>query len=140
MIRGPISEIEESLPNGFHDAELFSFEVKWPDQEAVFKGLVDVSVEGQTEESRPFELVVHGLSSLLLPLAFGDDENGPATSVSLVGRGWCGGLNGWPPGREPRQPPPEPLVYSFFLHQLNDFITVQGTSATFEWAGTARER
>ena len=94
-----------------------------------------MSSEEHPEKARPFKLVIQGLCSLLVPLALGEDAGGSGAGVSLKGRGWCGGFEGWPPGREPSKPPSEPLVYSFFLHQLNDFITVQGTSATFEWTG-----
>jgi hypothetical protein len=140
-MQGSIAEIEEGLPSGFHDAELFSVEVDWKAERLTFRGAVDVSKGDPPEEYRPFVLVVDGLRALLLPLALVSGDEASPFTVSLDGRGWCGGLQGWPPDREPARPPfPQAWVYSFFLHELNDFITVQGMAARLEWAGAQQVR
>jgi hypothetical protein len=135
MIQGSLSTIEDSLPNGFHDAELVFIDVDWTAERATLRGSVDVSDVDAPAAYRPFLLVVDGIRSLALPLGCSPDQRETGLSLSLVGRGWCGGLQGWPPERAPADPPfPDAWVYSFFLHELNDFVTIQGRLAQFEWA------
>ena len=137
MLQGSIEQIERSLPNGFHDASLLGIQVNWREARATFAGTADVSEVGQgAVRGRPFKLVVHGLRSLELPQSL--KESG-SSHVDLGTRGWCGGFAGWPPEREAKTSQSEGFVYSFFLHKLNDFISVEATSASFEWSAEAEE-
>ena len=117
MLQGSIEQIEQSLPNGFHDASLLGIEVNWSEASATFEGTADVSEEARgAARERPFKLVVHGLRNLELPRSL--KENG-SSHVDLGTRGWCGGFAGWPPEREATSAQIGGFVYSYFLHELN---------------------
>ncbi len=138
-IEGTLAEIEDALPNGFHDAELSSVEVDWPAGRVMLRGVADVSGDDSAATYRPFVLEVSGLRGLTLPPALAKRGEQAKFTVELHDRGWCGGGEGWPPGRRPETPLfPEVWVYSFFLHALNEFVTVQARAARFNWAGEPR--
>jgi hypothetical protein len=140
-IEGTIAEIEGALPNGFHDAELASMDVDWQSAQAVLHGAVDFSNGAPPEIYRPFLIEVRGLRTLTLPMALASRVQATNFTLQFGDQGWCGGLEGWPPDRTPKSPPfPGAWVYSFFLHQLNDFITVQASAAQFTWAGKPESR
>jgi hypothetical protein len=130
VIEGTIAEIEDALPNGFHDAELASVDVDWPTEQAILRGAVDFSNGEPPEVYRPFLIEVRGLRTLAVPIAVAPRARAAKFTVQLGDQGWCEGFEGWPPDRTPKGPPfPDAWVYSFFLHQLNDFITVQASTA-----------
>lgn len=134
-------QIESSLPNGFHDASVFEVCVDWPEAKATLLGAADVadSEHERAVRPRPFKLVIQGVRSFLMPPSLEGGAGSKLLRATLDGRGWCGGFEGWPPGRAPEQPSsPDSFVYSFFLHRLNDFISVEATSATFEWTAEAQ--
>jgi len=116
-------------------------EVDWRAERASFIGWADVSDGNPPEVYRPFVLVVEGIRSLSLPVSLAPQQDTGAFTVELGDRGWCGGFEGWPPDRTPAESPfPEAWVYSFFLHSLNDFITLQAYSAQLEWSGSPQSR
>jgi len=141
VISGSLAVVDDALPNGFHDAELMLVEVDWGVERASFLGKADVSDGKSAQKYRAFRLVVDGIRSLSLPASLGPTRTDGAFSVDFRDDGWCGGFEGWPPDRLPADPRfPEAWVYSFFMHALNDFVTVQAMSAEFEWIGDALDR
>ena len=137
QLTGSLAQIADAMPCGFHDTELRSFVVSWPEESIRISGMAWVAEdEPDPEIYRPFDLTVHGLRSLLTPLALKAVESSGTISLAFGEPASCDGHQGWPPGREPERPPfPDVPAYSFFLHDVNDFITFQAASATLEWTG-----
>ena len=67
VIEGSLSSIADALPNGFHDAELSTFAIRWREEIAELAGVAWVAREGPPEVYRPFRLTVEGIRTLTLP-------------------------------------------------------------------------
>jgi hypothetical protein len=137
-LQGSLAGIAGELPNGFHDAEVRTFDVDWRAEQITITGVAWVAEDGPPELYRCFKLTVDGLRSLSFPAASGLDEGALRISVPM-GQGLrCDGFEGWPEGRRPVEPPfPDAWVYSFFFTAWNDFVTMQAYEATLEWLGDA---
>jgi hypothetical protein len=121
--------------------KLASVDVDWHTEHAILRGAVDFSNGDPPEVYRPFLLEVRGLRTLALPATLASRAQAAQFTLQLGDQGWCGGPEGWPPNRTPKSPPfPDTWVYSFFLHQLNDFITMQASAAQFTWTGKPERR
>jgi hypothetical protein len=117
-----IADIEDTLPWGFHDADLLSVRVDFAGQLAVFD--LDVPMDERQTTSRRGQLVVEGLVFCVID---------PSQKLAR-GPAWIDSGN--TPTAEAAKLPPVPagaFLHWFFLHDSNSFIHVAGTAARFAW-------
>ena len=134
-----LDELDHTLPNGFHDAEVFSFEIDyvhgiasfhlnllvgWPDdpkperdayQEAnlVVSGLCFVSIEPPSSKS-PFIPDGNPISVSGDPAKPDNLPSLPDLAAKFPSGAWC---------------------YRFFVHDWNAFIHIAAHDATVTWTG-----
>lgn len=131
-----ISDLEASLPNGFHDADLQSISINYARREATFSIRVWVGSEepspsdaGRTPIMRESVLIVRELEVLLiLP---------PKTLSVTEGRVLdVGGYLGVPSQDVHLPPlPPDAFVYSFYVSNWDNFIVFAAHDADLRWVG-----
>jgi len=139
VIEGSLSSIADALPNGFHDAELSTFAIRWREEIAELAGVAWVARDGPPEVYRPFRLTVEGIRTLTVPAVAPRRERGNRLTIALQRPVRVDGIAGWPPDRTPENPPfPEAWVYSFFVTEWNDFVTIQAHHARLQWVGPAK--
>lgn len=131
-----IEELENSLPNGFHDADLQSLAVDYRRREAVFKMRVWVGSEeptpmdsGRMPIMRDAQLSVRGLDYVIIgpPQTLSETE-GRVLDVS----GYLGVPS--PEISVPRQSEGA-FVYSFYVSNWDNFIIFAAQDAELHWVG-----
>jgi hypothetical protein len=131
-----LEELERSLPNGFHDAELTSLHVDYAKREAIVGLNIDFSTPeatgGSEEESyRPGRVVFSGLHFIAIdPPAPGYEYLG----VSLIDSGMG------QPRTNPREVPPLDEGVSLcwlFVVRWNGFVRIAAHNVTLQWADEA---
>ena len=134
-----LEEIENSLPNGFHDSEIVSFTVDYLErratiQLAVFVGELDAPPE-KRESYRDASLVISGLFFMVIeppdaeyPLAKGSSLQIDACMTKALDPKLIAAL------------PAASFVRSFFVFPWNGCIHVAGMDAEIEWTGPVNYR
>jgi hypothetical protein len=134
-----LNELDEALPNGFHDAEIFSFELDYVAAVAKFRLnlLVGWSDDPEPERQAYQEatLVVSGVCF------FSIDPPSPTYPFLPDGKPIC--VSGDPakpdhlaslPGLAAKLPH-DTWCYRFFVHDWNAFIHIAGREAVVTWVG-----
>jgi hypothetical protein len=127
-----ISEIENSLPNGFHDADLYEFHVDFVRRVADFTFGIDVSDSEKQNNIiyRRGRLILSDLffCSLEPPRSFSEIKSGEGLSCD------AGVLEGDRLSKvHSGEMPKDTFAYWFFLNETNSFIYVAAKKASFEW-------
>ncbi len=125
-----IDELEASLPNGFHDAELFSIAAYFGSREARLElnvWLGDMDVPGRREVYRRAVLVLSDLHYLSIDPPQSDPGRGPYKIDSGPGQ----------PSTAPAAVPQaaQPYLHWFFVSEWNAFVRFSARSARLEWQG-----
>lgn len=130
-----ISELEDSLPHGFHDAWIQAISIDYVRSQATFSMEVWVGLEeasppasGRKQILRQGELVVRGLQLLVIPQP-------KVLSGAADGELDVMGSPGAPD--DVQLPPlrPEAFVYSFWVGNWANSIVFAGEDAEFRWSG-----
>jgi hypothetical protein len=127
-----LDELESSLPNGLHDAELIALQVHYADREAILNLNVDISdpdadVDRHEERHRLARVVFSGLEFVVI------DPPGPnydALGVSMVDAGMG------QPRTAPCKLPPIPddcFLCWVFVVNWNGFVRIGARSVALEW-------
>jgi hypothetical protein len=136
--RMTIEEIDGSLPNGFHDADITGIQIDYVRREAIFTLEVDVSsLETGTRERsyRPAELKLSGLLYLIIEppdRPFGEEEFARGSKPWITADSSDFGLLESVPVL-PEPLPPGGFRHWFFNSRHNCFIYVAAMDAGFEW-------
>jgi hypothetical protein len=134
-----LDELDQTLPNGFHDAEIFSFHVDWAEGIATFDLTLLV---GWPDDPKPERsayqkatLVVRGLC------LFSIDPPDFRYPFLPDGKPILASGSSPKPGAPPFVPdllakfPTGTWCYSFFMHDWNSCINLAGRDATVTWIG-----
>jgi hypothetical protein len=126
-----LAEIESELPNGFHDAELCGLSIDYQRGAATININVDVSDPDVSSdpEYRPIEVVVQGIAFLAIDAPHSASVARTSRSLSIDG-------GEGQPSTSPVELPPLPrgtFLWWFFVSELNGFIRLAATNATFRW-------
>jgi len=135
-----LEQLENSLPNGFHDAEVEAITVDYVSRKAVMKmqllvGNPDAATEEEREACKPAEL---HLSDVLY---FAIDAPNPKYKYAEKKGLW---INAGRADEESAPVPPIPLeqlpagasAYWFFVNDWNSFIHVAAMDAQLKWSGS----
>ena len=132
-----LQELEDSLPNGFHDSKLEGFTVDYVSRTAVLKmrllvGTPDGATEEEREDYKPAEL---HLSDVVYFVIDAPDPNYKyAESKGLwVNAGRAGEGKGPAPRVSYELLPKRAFAYWFFVHDWNSFIHVAALGASLQW-------
>lgn len=133
-----LKEIEDNLPNGFHDALLEKLMIDLTSNSAdlelqLFMGDPDASTE---QERETYRRAILRLSDLVY-FVIDAPENIPEPSKKKPLRidGGDAKDNSNPRAPKPRSAlPPGAFAYWFFVEQWNSFIHVAARSSTIDWA------
>ena len=125
-----IEEIDDSLPNGFHDSYVAAISIDYAKREATFTLKVDAQ-----EAYRPAELKLSGLLYLVVEppdRPFGEEEFSRGSEPWITENSSDFGLLDSAPEL------PEPIPQGAFRHWFfnshhNCFIYVAATDASFGW-------
>jgi hypothetical protein len=114
-----IEEIEETLPNGFHDANLRKIEIDYAKGEvkvevSVWIGDLESSDEELREKKRDGRLMVSGLQFCMIERP---DSRYPYQEAGSL---WIADSN-------------EGFIHYFFINNWNSFIILAAKDARFEW-------
>jgi hypothetical protein len=125
-----LAEIASKLPNGFHDAELCGLSVDYQRGVATMNINVDVSDPDvpSDPEYRPID-VVQGIVLLAIDAPHSAASAWASTALSIDG-------GEGQPSTSPIELPPLPkdtFLWWFFVNELNSFIRLAATKATFRW-------
>jgi len=133
-----LSEIDDLLPNGFHDAELVTLSIDYVARTIQMK--MELSYSGPDDGPdvpgyRPGTVFVSGLQFCIL--------ESPSAKYDFNGPGplW---VSGYETKSTPQlieafdkqllaELPADGFVYSFFVHDWNAFIHISATNAKFSW-------
>ena len=122
-----LDQLEKSLPNGLHDAELVGLQVDYARREAVLDLNVDCSEPPESEPYRPARILFSGIQFLVIDLpATADAYN----DISIVDAG------SGQPSTAPCKLPPLPddcFLCWLFVVRWNSFIRIAARSAALEW-------
>jgi hypothetical protein len=121
-------ELEQSLPNGLHDARLFGLSVDYVNQVAILDLNIDISSEKDIEVRRRGRVVFGGL--LFIVVDAPSVENG-FVGVSMIDAG-----SGHPDTDPPRLPhiPENCFLCWVFVFNWNSFVRIAARVASVEWA------
>ena len=122
-----LDELEKSLPNGLHDAELVGLQVDYARREAVLDFNVDCSEPPESEPYRPARILFSGMQFLVIdPPA--DADAYEAISIVDAGSGQ--------PSTAPCKLPlldRECFLCWLFVSRWNGFIRIAARSVALEW-------
>jgi hypothetical protein len=131
-------ELENSLPNGFHDAFLESLHVDYSRKRAVIKlricvGNPDAADKAEREAYREANLELVDLTYLVI------DPPGPGSDYAELKKLWVDGgeanTDSGPPAPVPAKSlPPGVLPYWFFVREWNSFIHIAAKDAKIHWS------
>jgi hypothetical protein len=133
------SEIEQTLPSGFHDAKIERISLDYPAASLVIEMRILVGTPGEVdqEEYGPAELRVGGLYFCSI--------EPPDSRYPFKPKGKPLGVSGDDPADWPLEIgkllstlPPGTSCYRFFVEDWNSFIWVAGSDVRILWTGTAR--
>jgi hypothetical protein len=134
-----LDELDRSLPNGFHDAQLFSLELNYTARSAKLHLNLLVGwpedPELEREAYQEATLTITGLCFCSI--------GPPQSNYPFLPDGNPIGLSGDPakPDHLPSLPdlverfPPGTWCYRFFMDDWNAFIYIAGRDTTFAWIG-----
>jgi hypothetical protein len=131
-----LEELERSLPNGLHDADLVSVHVDYRTLEAALVVGVDISEsEGKEGDVGPTyryaRLVFFGLQFIVVdPPDVQDGKIGPSLMEAGTGQPRTA------PAKTPRLSDDSFLCW-FFLSESNSFIRIAARNVALEWLDTA---
>jgi len=129
-----VEEIEMSLPNGLHDANLAKLAIDYVNNEAVFDIRIDVSDAESTDQSEQCRFGSLTLSGLMFCVIEPPDprytyrnssglwitSSGPVTSDDIL-------------TKLPRPLPQGAFVHYLFINDWNAFIYIAAMDAHFKW-------
>jgi hypothetical protein len=134
-----LDELDEALPNGFHDAQIFSFELDYVAAIAKFRMNLLVGWPDDPEPERQAyqeaTLVVSGLCFCSI------DPPSPTYPFVPDGQPICVSGDPAKPDNLPSFPglaaklPHGTWCYRFFVHDWNAFIHIAGREAVVTWIG-----
>ncbi len=129
-----IEELNHTLPNGFHDAELFSVSVDYERGVCVLGLEIDLDSSGAR-----VELILTGLVYCEVQVP---DASYPFAGSGSVEVSGCVTteqvLHSFADLR--RMSPPETFFYSFFVKTWNSFIHIAAKSAELRWNGKLKHQ
>jgi hypothetical protein len=127
-----LQELERSLPNGLHDAELVKVHVDYASQETVLELNLDVSKDEKEEgKYRRARLTFSGVQFVSIDAP----ANENAVGVSTIDAG---------PGQPPTSPRPLPKIPKdcflcwLFVVRWNSFIRIAAKTAVHQWIDSDR--
>ena len=132
-----IKELDDSLPNGFHDAMLESFSVNYGSGSAVLKlqilvGDPESSVEPEREAYRAAEVHLSGICYFVIEAP--DQKLIGTTSKVLWIDGGSYDAGSAPPCPVPLAALPQDIsTYWFYVREWNSFIHVAVRDANIQW-------
>ena len=130
-----LRELEQTLPDGFHDAEFRSVLIDYARHRVVIEGTFCVGdPDGKvapTEARRDAELVIDGLQFVAI------EPPDPQYKFAVRDYLWVDLVEG---PKVPKVPaasnlPPGCFVSAFFVSDWNAFLQVAGESASLAWKG-----
>jgi hypothetical protein len=129
-------EIEQSLPNGFHDARLLEFSLDTVGKSATVRLSLHASVEGDSDREvyRTGDLTVRSVSLFFVePPDAGYDFALGGKGIAVSGDPVLIGQN---PAIDPvlSMLPSGLTAYRFFLEDWNSFLYICAADASFSWA------
>lgn len=135
-----LEQIENSLPNGFHDAEIEVISVDYVSKCAVMKmrmwvGNLDASNEDEREAYRRAELLLSDLLYFVIDPPDPEYEFKKKGSVS-VSAGKAGEEGAPAPPIAPGLLPDGAFAHWFFVSDWNSFIHVAAMRADLQWRET----
>jgi len=128
------ADVEKSLPNGLHDAELVGLRVDYTEEKAIL--LLNVDVANHDEDSnlepnyRGLRLMFLGIQFVVVDPPGGESGAYPGLPVIDAGSGQPETL----PIDLPRIRDGYFLCW-IFVERWNSFIRISAQSAAFEWTG-----
>jgi hypothetical protein len=133
-----LAEIEETLPNGFHDAEISKLSVDYETKIATITmnpwiGSMDAPPDNGRELYRAASLVLSGLAYLSIDPP---DPRYPYDGPGTLRIDLCGGDT----THTIRELRPGEFAGKFFVDEWNSFITFIATDAVLAWQAESYER
>jgi hypothetical protein len=134
-----LDELDHTLPNGFHDAEIFSVELDYAAKTARFRMNLLVGWPDDPEPERQAyqeaTLVVNGLCFCSV--------DPPSSTYPFIPDGKPICVGGDPAKSDHLSSlsdlaakfPSDTWCYRFFVHDLNSFIHIAGRDAVLTWVG-----
>ena len=133
-----LQELDDSLPNGFHDAYFRSIAIDYERRtvtitSSILVGLPD-EAPGMRDRMRDAVVVIEGLEfvSIEPPAERNDYKPGRPLWVDFVGRGTTGGSDGETAG--------DCFVGEFYVHDWNSTIRLSGRNVRLVWVDEGAER
>jgi hypothetical protein len=132
--QGSLREIEDFLPNGFHDARLREFFVSFSQREVkfhleIFVGDPDASEEDGKERYRNATLLLRDVYYFVVDFP-PDKTDFPIHAPRIDG----GAADEASPDTASRKlPPPGTFAYWFYIQDCNGFIHFAAKTALFQW-------
>ena len=124
-----LEELEASLPNGLHDAELLTLQVDYARYEAVIDVNVDVSVGEAEDIYRPARLMFSGIQFVAIDPPTVRPRN---VGLSIIGAG--AGQPSTAPTSIPEIPSDCFLCWIFVVN-WNSFIRIAARNVAHQWLG-----
>jgi hypothetical protein len=135
-------ELEQSLPNGFHDATLLQVSLDIVERCATVKISVHVSADGDQDQ----ELYRVGILEAKSVSLFFMEPPDPNYMFALSGSGIGVSGDSVAPGQNPetdlllRKLPSDATAYRFFLEEWNSFLYLAASEVAFSWQENAHAR
>jgi hypothetical protein len=127
-----LEELEASLPNGLHDAELLTLQVDYARYEAVIDVNVDVGVGEAEDLYRPARLTFSDVQFVFIdPPTAGRHDAGPSMIDTGTGQ----------PSTAPLSVPEIPsdcFLCWIFVVNWNSFIRIAARNVAHQWLGERR--
>jgi len=134
-----LDELDHKLPNGFHDAEIFSLELDYPAGIAKFRLSLLV---GWPEDPDPERQAYQEATMMVMGLCFCSiDPPYPGYPFHPDGRPICVSGDPAKPDHMPSLPelaakfPAGTWCYRFFVHDWNAFIHIAARDVELTWVG-----
>jgi hypothetical protein len=136
-----LDELENTLPNGFHDSGIRSVSVDYVRRVATIEWTIDLTTPGEPHKepgSADITVVLRGLKYLAIEAPQPDypfENTGPIDIVNSYDSAGCDA--GERPLVSPellRASPRQKFANSFFVHNWNSFIHVAADEAELIWA------
>jgi hypothetical protein len=129
-----LTDLAETLPNGFHDAQLHRYQMDFAAERLVIELDVwvgDMEDRARREAYRPARLTLGAVRSFVMEPPASEDpwlDRGSVTIDTGVGERWegSGSLPATPPGF---------FRAHFFIQELNTFFHALAENASLEWLG-----
>ena len=132
-------ELVQSLPNGFHDAELSHFEMDYISRRLAFDLMMwigDMENTSKRELYRPARVTFEQVAYLTIdPLDTRYDWLGPGAIVVDAGEGHLPQTTSSLP-----DPPPGTSAIWFYLNTTNSFLYMAAGEVALKWVGPAENR